>query len=81
MEVKDFIMVGVGLLISIISYAYLRDLKAIKESLDTAVDSINNNADKNIEAHKEIWVEVHRIDKEQSETRTIIDRCKSCSGD
>ena len=80
MELKDFIMSGIGLLLSIMSYAYIRDIKALKESLDGAVATLNKHAETNIDAHKEIWIELHRIDKDQANTATIVNRCKSCSG-
>lgn len=89
---KTVAISAVGVIVSLISYAYLRDLKNIKadidnmkEELEKIKENYQTNAkdfdEKNIEAHEKIHEKVNRIDKEQTETKTIVGRCKNCRGE
>jgi hypothetical protein len=92
METKDIIQTGLMVIMALLGFIFKDSIKNLKDDNDRISQDLNllkagikldNECwDKtNISAHKELWEVLHRVDKEQAETKTIVTRCKSCSGD
>jgi uncharacterized protein YdcH (DUF465 family) len=81
MEIKDWIMTGLGILFGLLSFIFKREMERISEDNNELNDMVKNREERNYQSHKEIWDEQNKLRERVSKVEAIQDRCSTCRGE
>jgi hypothetical protein len=81
METKDFIQIGIGLILTLIG-AYLKmAMSSIEKQIDDNSNMIKEREERNHIEHKEIYEKINTMKDSITKNTTTIEHCKFCQGD
>lgn len=81
MSLENILTIGLGLLISIISYVWKKETDGIKADNDELRNMIKDREDRNYSAHKEVWQEMGNMRERMTKVETTQERCQTCRGE